>query len=151
MIAAYAIPWRRRSVLPGFRLTLGITLVYLALIVLAPLGALAARASALGLAGIWDIALQPRVLAALRTTFGIALAAALIDVFFGGIVAWTLTRYRFWGRRFFDAIVDLPFALPTAVAGIALAALYAPNGWPASLWRRLELRSLSPDGGSSSL
>lgn len=129
MTAAYAIPRRRRSVLPGFGLTLGITLVYLALIVLAPLGVLAARASALGLVGIWDIAMQPRVLAALRTTFGISLAAALIDVFFGGIVAWTLTRYRFWGRRFFDAIVDLPFALPTAVAGIALAALYAPNGW----------------------
>lgn len=127
--AAYAIPRRRRSVLPGFGLTLGITLVYLALIVLAPLGVLAARASALGLIGIWDIAMQPRVLAALRTTFGISLAAALVDVFFGGIVAWTLTRYRFPGRRLLDAIVDLPFALPTAVSGIALAALYAPNGW----------------------
>ena len=119
---------KRPSVLPGFGLTLACTLLYLTLIVLFPLGALIAKASSLGLSGIIGAAMQPRVLAALKTTFGISLAAALIDVVFGAVIAWTLTRYRFPGRRFFDAIVDLPFALPTAVAGIALAALYAPNG-----------------------
>ena len=126
---AFAAPRRQRSVLPGFGLTMGVTLAYLALIVLIPLGVLAARASSLGFAGIWQIAMQPRVLAALKTTFGISLAAAVVDVVFGALVAWTLTRYRFPGRRAFDAAVDLPFALPTAVAGIALATLYAPNGW----------------------
>jgi len=120
---------KKPSALPGFGLALGCALVYLALIVLFPLGALIAKASTLGIGGIWAVAMQPRVLAALRTSFGISLCAAAIDVFFGAIVAWTLTRYRFPGRRFFDAIVDLPFALPTAVAGVALATLYAPNGW----------------------
>ena len=119
---------RKPSVLPGFGLTLACTLAYLAAIVLAPLGALAARASALGLGGLWMIATEPRVAAALRTSFGVSFAAALIDLALGLVVAWTLSRYRFPGRRFFDAIVDLPFALPTAVAGIALATLYAPNG-----------------------
>ena len=117
------------SVLPGFGLAMGFTLFYLTLIVLFPLGVLVSRASSLGLDGLWAIATQPRVFAALKTTFGFSLSAAVIDVFFGGLIAWTLTRYRFPGRRYFDAIVDLPFALPTAVAGIALASLYAPNGW----------------------
>lgn len=126
---AFLSTLKRPSVLPGFGLTLSCTLLYLALIVLFPLGALIAKASGLGLGGVIAVALQPRVLAALKTTFGISFAAAVIDVFFGAIIAWTLTRYRFPGRRYFDAIVDLPFALPTAVAGIALAALYAPNGW----------------------
>ncbi len=94
-----------------------------------PLGVLVARASSLGLDGLWAVAIQPRVLAALKTTFGISLSAALIDAVFGSIIAWVLTRYRFPGRRLLDAIVDLPFALPTAVAGIARASLYAPNGW----------------------
>ena len=126
---AVNIPRWKRSALPGFGLTAGITLVYLSLVVLFPLGVLILRASALGPIGIWRVAIEPRVLAALRTTFGISFAAAVIDLFFGGIVAWTLTRYRFPGRKIFDAMVDLPFALPTAVAGIALASLYAPNGW----------------------
>ena len=121
--------FKKPSALPGFAPALGFTLVYLALIVLLPLGALIAKASSLGLAGLWAVATEPRVLAALKTTFGVAFAAALIDVVFGAVVAWTLTRYRFPGRRLADALVDLPFALPTAVAGIALAALYAPNGW----------------------
>jgi sulfate transport system permease protein len=120
---------RKAGVMPGFRLTLGFTLIYLTLIVLFPLGVLVARASSLGLGGILAAALEPRVAAALRTSFGISLAAALVDVAFGGVVAWSLTRYRFPGRRWLDAAVDLPFALPTAVAGIALASLYAPNGW----------------------
>jgi sulfate/thiosulfate transport system permease protein len=120
---------KQPSILPGFGLALGLALSYLALIVLAPLATLVWRASALGFAGLLAVAAEPRVLAALETTFGTSFAAALIDVFFGGIVAWTLVRYRFPGRRLLDAIVDLPFALPTAVAGIALASLYAPNGW----------------------
>jgi len=121
--------FKKPSALPGFTPALAGVLVYLTLIVLLPLGALIAKASTLGFAGLWAIATEPRVLAALKTTFGVSLAAALIDVVFGAIVAWTLTRYRFPGRRLVDALVDLPFALPTAVAGIALAALYAPNGW----------------------
>ena len=117
------------SVIPGFTPAFGYTLLYLSLIVLLPLAALVTRASTLGLSGLWDVATEPRVNAALRTTFTISFAAALIDLFFGLIVAWVLTRYEFFGRRIIDAFVDLPFALPTAVAGISLAALYAPNGW----------------------
>lgn len=117
------------SVIPGFGLTFGYTLLYLGLIVLFPLAALIWRSSELGLSGLYDVATEPRVAAALRTTFFISFAAALIDLFFGLIVAWVLTRYEFFGRRLFDAFVDLPFALPTAVAGISLAALYSPNGW----------------------
>jgi sulfate transport system permease protein len=120
---------KKPSALPGFAPALGFTLIYLTLIVLLPLAALILKASSLGFAGLWAVAMEPRVLAALKTTFGVSFAAALIDVVFGAIVAWTLTRYRFPGRRLVDALVDLPFALPTAVAGLALAALYAPNGW----------------------
>lgn len=122
--------WRftQPSVLPGFGLTFGFTLVYLSLIVLIPLAALVLRASGLGLDGLWRIATSPRVVAALETSFYVSLAAASVNAVFGLVVAWVLTRYAFPGRRVLDAIVDLPFALPTAVAGIALAALYAPNG-----------------------
>jgi sulfate transport system permease protein len=131
MGAAFArsFVFKKPSPLPGFKLALGFTLLYLVLIVLFPLGVLVSRAAELGFDGLWSVAVQPRVFAALKTTFAISLSAALIDVVFGGIIAWALARYRFPGRRFFDAIVDLPFALPTAVAGIALASLYAPNGW----------------------
>jgi len=115
--------------LPGFGLSLGYTLAYLGLIVLLPLGALVARASALGPAGIVAVALDPRVAAALRISFGLSLCAAAVNVLFGMLTAWVLTRYQFPGRRLLDAAVDLPFALPTAVAGLALSALYAPNGW----------------------
>ncbi|MGD9545146.1 MAG: sulfate ABC transporter permease subunit CysT [Methylocystis sp.] len=117
------------SVIPGFGLTFGYTLVYLGLIVLSPLATLIWWSSELGLSGLYAIASEPRVAAALRTTFFISFAAAVVDLFFGLIVAWTLTRYDFPGRRLLDAFVDLPFALPTAVAGISLAALYSPNGW----------------------
>lgn len=120
---------KRTSALPGFGLALGYTLFYLGIIVLLPLAALVAEASGLGLNGIWAVATEPRVVAALRTSFGLAFVAALTDSLFGGLIAWVLTRYQFPGRRFLDAAVDLPFALPTAVAGIALATLYAPNGW----------------------
>jgi sulfate transport system permease protein len=125
--------FRRPSVLPGFGLTLGFTLVYLSLIVLIPLAGVILRSASLGLSGILAIAADPRTLAALKLSFGGALIAALVNVVFGVIVAWVLVRYRFPGRQLVDAVVDLPFALPTAVAGIALATLYAPNGWIGSL------------------
>lgn len=120
--------FRQPSVIPGFGLTLGYTLTCLSLIVLLPLAALLVRASGLGFSGIWEVATDPRVASALRVSFGVSLLAALTSSVFGGIVAWVLTRYEFPGRRIIDAVVDLPFALPTAVAGIALASLYAPNG-----------------------
>ena len=119
---------REPSVIPGFGLTFGYTLACLGLIVLLPLSALALRASGVGLSGIWDIAMEPRVASALRVSFVTSALAALVASVFGCIIAWVLTRYSFPGRRLVDAIVDLPFALPTAVAGIALASLYAPNG-----------------------
>lgn len=117
------------TVIPGFGLTFGYALAYLGLIVLFPLAVLVWRASELGVSGLWSIASEPRVAAALRVTFSISFAAALIDLVFGLIVAWVLVRYNFPGRRFLDAAVDLPFALPTAVAGISLSALYGPSGW----------------------
>ncbi len=122
-------------VLPGFGLSLGYTLVYLSLLVLLPLGGMVLKTSALGLGEILDIALSERSLAAFRVTFGASLLAATVNAFFGLIVAWMLVRYDFFGKRFIDAMVDLPFALPTAVAGITLATLYAGNGW---LGSRLE-------------
>jgi sulfate/thiosulfate transport system permease protein len=118
-----------RHVLPGFRLSTGYTLLALASCVLLPLAALLWTASELGPAGWWAQVGTRRVLASLRLSFGAALLAATIDVFLGLLVAWVLVRYRFAFRRLCDALVDLPFALPTAVAGIALTALYAPNGW----------------------
>jgi sulfate transport system permease protein len=121
--------FKKPSAIPGFGFALGYTLLYLGLIVLIPLAALVFKAAGLGLAGIWAVATEPRVLAALRISFGISLAAAAVDSIFGFLIAWVLTRYRFPGRKLFDAAVDLPFALPTAVAGIALATLYAPQGW----------------------
>ncbi|MEI7609740.1 MAG: sulfate ABC transporter permease subunit CysT [Rhodospirillaceae bacterium] len=123
----------RYSVLPGFGLTLGLTLSWLGLIVLVPLSALAIHAAGLGWVGFWHEVLTPRVLASLRVSFTTALAAALINLVFGLLVAWVLVRYRFWGQKMVDALVDLPFALPTAVAGIALTSLYATNGWIGSI------------------
>ena len=126
-------PLRSRHVLPGFRLSLGFTLFYLISLVLIPLLALVVRPMELGPSGFWATISTPRVLASLRLSFGMALAAAVIDSFFGLIIAWVLVRYRFPGKGFLDAVIDLPFALPTAVAGIALSTLYAPNGWIGSL------------------
>ena len=127
-IPAGASP-RGRSVLPGFGLTLGFTLTYLGLIVLIPLAGVFIKSAGLGWDGFWAAIGTPRVLAALQLSFGTALAAAAVNAVFGPLVAWVLVRYQFPGRRLLDAIVDLPFALPTAVAGIALTALYAGNGW----------------------
>lgn len=119
----------RPRVLPGFSLTLGYTVLYLSLIVLVPLAALFIKAAGLGWSEFWQAATSPRVLASYRLTFGTALAAAVINSVFGFIVAWTLVRYQFPGRKLLDAVVDLPFALPTAVSGIALTAVYSQNGW----------------------
>ena len=118
-----------KRVLPGFGLSLGYTLVYLSLLILLPLGGMVLKTSSLGFSQILDIALGERSLAAFKVTFGASLLAAGINAFFGLIVAWILVRYSFPGKRFVDALVDLPFALPTAVAGITLATLYAGNGW----------------------
>jgi sulfate transport system permease protein len=116
-------------VLPGFGLTMGITLLYLALIVLIPLSATILKTGELGWAAYWQAATAPRVLAAYKVSLWTAIAAAAVNLVFGLVVAWVLVRQRFPGRRVLDALVDLPFALPTAVAGLALAALYAPRGW----------------------
>lgn len=130
----------RRSVIPGFAPALGFTLTFLSLVVLIPLAALVLKASDLGLSGLWAVATSERVLAALRLSFGAAAAAALVNAVFGVLVAWVLTRYSFPGRRLIDAMIDLPFALPTAVAGIALTALYAGNGWVGSLLEPLGIK-----------
>ena len=120
---------RQHSVLPGFRVTLGFTLLYLFLIVLIPLSTLPVRTAAMGWDAFWHAVTDPRVVASYRLTFTTAFWAACVNGIFGLIVAWVLVRYEFPGRRLVDAVVDLPFALPTAVAGITLTTLYAPNGW----------------------
>ncbi len=127
-MAALRKPFKKPSVLPGFGLTLGFSVAYLSVIVLIPFAALAFKASGVGWAGFWDILINPRVQAAFRLSFGAALIAALINAVFGLLVAWVLVRYSFPGKRIVDALVDLPFALPTAVAGIALTTLYARTG-----------------------
>ena len=120
---------KQQSVLPGFGLTLGYTLLYLSLIVLIPLAALFVRTTSMTWSEFWETISAARVLASYKLTFGAALAAALINAVFGFIVAWSLVRYRFPGRKILDALVDLPFALPTAVSGITLTAIYSQNGW----------------------
>lgn len=127
-----AIPLVSRApsrVLPGFRLSLGFTLFYLSLIVLIPLSAIFLKTFTMSWVDFVAAVTSPRVMASYRLTFGASLLAALVNVIFGGIVAWVLVRYQFPGKRIVDALVDLPFALPTAVAGITLTTLYAPNGW----------------------
>ena len=119
---------RKPNLLPGFGLTLGLTLTYLSLMVLIPFSALFARSSSLGLSGIWATVTEGRILTAFELSFGAALASAAINAVLGLIAAWVLVRYEFPGRRLFDALVDLPFALPTAVAGITLTTLFVPTG-----------------------
>jgi sulfate transport system permease protein len=132
--------FRRPSVIPGFGLTFGFSIVYLSLIVLIPLAGVVWRSTSLGWPEFWRIASDQRTLGALKMSFGGALAAASVNVVFGTLVAWVLVRYRFPGKRIVDAMVDLPFALPTAVAGIALTTLYAPNGWIGGLLAPLGLK-----------
>ncbi|MGB7219058.1 MAG: sulfate ABC transporter permease subunit CysT [Vicinamibacterales bacterium] len=119
----------RRKVLPGFRATLGFTIFYLILIVLGPLLTIPYRAASSGWGRFWETITDPRVVASYQLTLGAAFAAACVNAVFGFLVAWVFVRYDFPGRRIVDAFIDLPFALPTAVAGITLTALYAPNGW----------------------
>ena len=123
------VRFKQHSVLPGFGIGLGYTIVYLGLIVLLPLSALLIKASGMSFDVFWQTVTNERVVAAYKLSFGAALLSAVINAVFGLLVAWVLVRYSFPGRRIVDALVDLPFALPTAVAGIALTAIYAPNGW----------------------
>jgi len=132
---------RKRQVLPGFGLSLGFALTYLSLLILIPLAGLFVHAAGLGIDGLWRTLVSPRVYAALRLSFGGALIAAAINAVSGSVVAWSFVRYRFPGKRLFQAMVDLPFALPTAVAGIALATLYAPNGWLGAPLARLGIKA----------
>jgi sulfate/thiosulfate transport system permease protein len=131
---------RAHRVLPGFGLSLGYTLAYMSLIVLIPLAAVFIKTTELSAGAFWEAVTSPRVVASYRLSFGAALLAAAINVVFGFLLAWSLVRYSFPGKRFVDALVDLPFALPTAVAGIALTALYAPNGWIGRLLEPLGLK-----------
>lgn len=131
---------RRPRVIPGFHLSLGFTLFYLGLIVLIPLSAVFLKTFTLTWGAFWQAVSSERVVASYQLSFGMSLLAALINVVFGGIVAWVLVRYRFPGKRFVEALVDLPFALPTAVAGITLATLYAPKGWLGQLFTPLGIK-----------
>jgi sulfate transport system permease protein len=130
-----------RSILPGFPLALGITLAYLGAIVILPMAALALRPWELGLAGFWSALTEPRVAAALKLSFSLSAYAALLNAPLGLLIAWTLTRYEFPGRRLLDALVDLPFALPTAVAGIALTAIYAPTGTLGAAFAKIGIKT----------
>ncbi|AMD46028.1 sulfate ABC transporter permease subunit CysT [Bordetella holmesii] len=130
------------GVLPGFGISMGYAVFYLSVLVLIPLATLPIKSAHLGWAGFWDTVTAPRVLASYRLTFGAAFVAALVNLVFGTIVAWILVRYRFPGKRIVDALVDLPFALPTAVAGIALTVIYSSNGWlgaPLERWLGLKV------------
>jgi len=137
---AAARGWVSPSVLPGFGLTLGFAGMFLAAIVLVPLAALVMKGASLPLPEFWRIATEPRALASYRLTFGASLIAASVNAVFGFVVAWVLVRYRFPGRRVVDALIDLPFALPTAVSGIALATVFGPQGWIGSLLEPLGIK-----------
>lgn len=139
--------FKQQSVLPGFGLSLGFTLFYLSLIVLIPLASVFVSASRLSWDQFWTTVTSPRVMASYRLSFGASFLAASINAVFGLLVAWVLVRYQFKGKRFFDSIIDLPFALPTAVAGIALTAIYAPTGWIGSFLEPLGIKTaFSPTG-----
>ena len=136
-----------RRVLPGFNITLGYTLLYLSLIVLIPLSALVFKTFSMSWAQFWEAVASPRVLASYRLSFGASLIAALVNVVFGLLVAWVLVRYSFPGKKIVDALVDLPFALPTAVAGISLTALLADNGWVGQVVAPLGIQlAFNPNG-----
>nr|MBA3539269.1 sulfate ABC transporter permease subunit CysT [Deltaproteobacteria bacterium] len=136
-----------RRALPGFGLSMGYTLVYLSLIVLVPLATLVVKSAQLSWGELWDLVTSPRALASYRITFGASLIAALVNVVFGTLLAWALVRYEFWGKRIIDALVDIPFALPTAVSGLALTAVLAPNGWIGRFLEPLGIRAVySPLG-----
>jgi sulfate transport system permease protein len=139
--------WKKQSVLPGFGLAMGWTVFYLCLIVLIPLSTIFVKSASLGWSGFWRVISSPRALASYRLSLGASLIAALINGFFGMLVAWVLVRYRFPGRRVLDGLVDLPFALPTAVAGIVLTTLYSQNGWIGSQLAKIGIKvSYTPLG-----
>jgi len=138
--AAASLAWHRKGVIPGFGITLGTTLLWLSLIVLIPLGALFVKTAELSFDQFVAVVTGRRALHAFALSFGLSLAAALANLVFGSVVVWALVRYRFPGRRVLDAIVDIPFALPTAVAGIALTTLYAESGWIGGLLAPLGIR-----------
>ncbi|MFC7680500.1 sulfate ABC transporter permease subunit CysT [Paenibacillus sp. GCM10028914] len=131
---------RRRQVLPGFGIGMGFTVFYMSLVVLVPLSALLLNHTGLTWSKFWEIAVDPRVLASYRVSLGTAALAALIDVVLGLLLAWVLVRYEFPGKHLWDALIDLPFALPTAVAGVALTAIYSANGWIGSLLAPLGIK-----------
>jgi sulfate transport system permease protein len=134
------VKWRTRGVLPGFGLSMGYTLLYLALVVLVPLSALIVKTSALGIGDLWHVVTADRALAAYKLSFGASFASASLNALFGLCLAWVLVRYQFFGRSVIDALVDLPFALPTAVAGIAMTTAYAENGWLGAPLSRLGIK-----------
>jgi sulfate transport system permease protein len=141
------VGFRRHSVIPGFNLSFGVTITMLTTIILIPLAALVVKSASIGFSGYGHLLTDRRTLHALETSFGTALIAALVNVVFGVIIAWVLVRYRFPGKRIVDAIVDLPFALPTAVAGISLASLYAANGWIGSIFAEAGIKiAFTPSG-----
>jgi sulfate transport system permease protein len=147
MAFVQSLRWKEPSALPGFGLAMGLTLTYLGLVVLMPLAALVFKAADLGLSGFWAIATGPRTLSAIKLSVGASLIAAAIDAVFGVLIAWAIVRYRFPGRRLLDSLVDLPFALPTAVAGIALTTPYAPNGWLGAMLFKLGIKvAFAPAG-----
>lgn len=140
--APFAVRRNSPGVLPGFGISMGYAVLYLSVLVLIPLAALPIKSAGLGWQGFWDAVTAPRVLASYKLTFGASFIAALVNLVFGTVVAWVLVRYRFPGKKILDALVDLPFALPTAVAGIALTALYSQKGWlggPLSEWFGLKV------------
>lgn len=142
-----AFTFKRHSVLPSFNLTLGFSLLYLSLIVLIPLSALFLRSASLSPAEFWRVVTEPRAVASYKVTFGTSLVAALVNAAFGFILAWSLVRYRFPGRKIIDALIDLPFALPTAVSGIALAAIYSKNGWIGQYLAPLGIKTVNSQVG----
>lgn len=148
-LAAFAdrLPRRTPSVLPGFGLTFGFSVMYLSLIVLIPLAAVFIRSAGLGWDGFWALATDARTIAALKLSFGAAFIGAFVNAIAGLLVTWVLVRYTFPGKRIVDAMIDLPFALPTAVSGLALAALYSPSGWIGSIFAQMGVRiAFTPAG-----
>ncbi len=133
---------KQRSTLPGFHLALGYTVFYLSLIVLIPLSMLFIKSSTLSFGEFWSIVTAPRTLAAYRLSFGAAFIASVINIFFGFLIAWVLARYSFPGKKIVDALIDFPFALPTAVAGIALTTLYSPTGWVGQFLYKIGIQSV---------
>ena len=133
-------PFKQHSVLPGFGLTLGFTLTYLGLLVMLPLSMLVITAAAMTFGDFLDVVSAPQVVAAYKLSFATSIIAACINAVFGFIVAWTLVRYKFPGKRFIDSLIDIPFAMPTAISGLALTALYAPSGWIGTWFDRYDIQ-----------